>query len=561
MWRKLAALAAIIGCLAFARPVDSARPKLAVLFSSEATWKWGIAIEEWTYFWNQLGLPIDFYNVEVAGSWGDAQTTDDAWFSARYDAILIVNMRNHTIGAGFESNFDNTGWGPLRGDWGIPVYVYSIAGMTAEDEDASGGAAYRNGARISGGTGGGVRIVPSTNDSLGTHAYKVTSYLRNTIPNANTAGQIRDTLYSMTFPGFSYLAVESTAFPADEVQPIMVIDTVATALSVPAGWATGRLMVMWRYKPTGAAYGVVYSLGYVNENSYSTGALALLELMARETDLKPLQKLRVAATDHNYGSSDNAASFGRYLDSLEVWNIPLQAIPKCAPCDYDAADAASWALAQDFLERGKGTWAPYSGQSACGGVDWQWADTLAADTTQTRSLYNKMVGTCSHPDSMGLPMSAYNPTRLTPSGGIVGKYMLQVAYDAGAVVMDNGLAFPAGNAMNDYAYHRAAVYPHVLRGSGARVWVAQTQSLAHPATFTELTGGAAANKLWTWHHTVEWIPYVRGMSWFWHSDTSAGGSDPYWSYMMSVLGRWVAQFPTIMEWERRNPQVERPANY
>lgn len=560
MWRTLAALAALVVLFAVARPAEPTTHKIAIMYSSLSTWGYATVAEEWTYFLNELGIVADWYNVENPSSWGDAGT-DDAWFSARYEAILIINTRNNNVGGGFETSFDNTGWGPLRGDWGIPVYVSSILGVTAEDEDDAGGAAYRNGLRISGAQGGGVRLIPTTNDSLGTHAYKVTSYMRNAAPNANTAGQVKDTLYSMTFPGFSYLGVESTAFPANVVQPIMVIDTVATAFSVPAAWNTGRLMVMWRYKPAGAAHGVVYSLGYVNRNSYSTGALALLELMFRETSIKPKQKIRLAATDHNFGGSDNATLFDGYLDALEAWDIPIHAIPQCAPCDYSAGDAPSWALARDFLARGKGTWAPYSGQSACGGVDWQWGDTLAADTTQTRSLYNKMLTTCSHPDSMGLPMSAYNPTRLTPAGGVVGKTMLKVAADAGCIVFDNGLPFPAGNARNDYAYHREWVYPHVVRGSGERVWVAQTQALGDVAAFSSLTGGADANKIWTWHHTVEWVPYVRGMSYFWHSTTTTGGTDPFFAYMISHLGRWRESFPLVLEWERRNPRVERAASF
>lgn len=559
-----AALAVFLALL-LAMPAWAQTGRIAILYSSGTTnynytWINSDALDsEFFYFWKELGLPKgDLFNT-ANPTWGTTPTVQ-AWFEANYDAIVIPYLGKTVVGGGMEDNFSPR-WGPLSGRWNIPVYVMaSMQGVRPEDEDSTGTSDdLRNGTVITQS-----RIVPSTGDSLGTHAYKVTSYMRNAYPNANVGGT-RDTLYTGTLPGSSYMSISSPYFPDAYIEPILVIDT--TYAGLPAAYAGEKLMLAWRWRPDLTKPGVTYCHAWTDMTSAirSSGALVLLELLVRDTGIKPKQKITMAATDHNYGESNNATLFEQYLAAMRSYGMFIHALSHGAPCDYVLADTASWRYGRQHIAAGYADWAPYSNQTSCGGVDWTWADTLAADTAQTRSLYNKMVTTLANPDSAAFPMSAYNPKRLSPGNGIVGNLMLKVAVDAGCELFDNGTPLPANQSYRDYAYHRGTAYKAAIRGDGdpRRIWIGQTQSLVHPNSFTQMKSdmGAAtksdAYAVWLVMNTVEQYTYIRGSSLFWHSDISTGGSDPYWSWIVTHPARFVASFPNIMEWERRDIITDR----
>jgi hypothetical protein len=314
--------------------------------------------------------------------------------------------------------------------------------------------------------------------------------------------------------------------------------------------------------------------------------LTLLELMYRDTGSTPKQKILVTANDHHSGqhaaNDPKGETYQKYLDVLKEWKMFVHASVKCAPCDFVATDNSRWPKLRRAIEDGIMDWHIHSHQTnSCGvgiaGTDgtynkgWTYDYPAASDTATLRSLYNKMVGTCAHPDSMGLPINGYNPNRITPAGGQITNWSLKVLADIGCKIADVGLTLPTGASPADRIYHNESPFPVSVRGTNntKRIWVARTQSLPHSASWGQFkidmggSGISDAYAVWAWMQNVAIGAFDRGYANFWHSELCMDmlPTNAYWLYMMKKYGEYVAQFPTIMAWERRTPQVERSTNY
>lgn len=520
----------------------------------------------------QTGTPCDIYNAALR-TWGSPGVADSTWFRQRYSAVLVLYEAGQDGGlpvtsGEYGTNFLDAGAvarvgnSPLSGRWAIPCFVMSpdrlVPSASFNDTSAN---AYVAG--ITSASPAGTFATPAVANA-GTWRSRFLCRLR---------GNMLDTLWTAT----NIMGCRPASWGgAGTVAALVYADTTFGGGGVCAAGDT--ITLVWRYRPRDDRPGVYFSIlpqVYTAGTVSNIGMLTMLQYIYTLTDIKPMQKIALPITIHDgeLGSltSVAAATQARIFDTLRVNRIPtILATPLHGTQEYPSMyNAANLNNLRGLINDNLMVWHPFSYNNV--GENWALNYYLATDTTGVRQRWNSLYNTGSRADSFNFKVTAYSPRRIVSASGIVGAWQTKVLADAGVEVVESTFQSQSGAA------GWVAQYGSFLVGSTNLMSVPGTRpaenrviavqapiAFPHDTSFTTLKAGAADHEYIgsVWMRAMQYA-VNGGVGLYWHNGGSVGASrqDPYWAYLMSIMGKNFRYFDRVIEPTNRIAQTRFPRGF
>jgi hypothetical protein len=515
------------------------------------------------------GWPYTLFNAN-ARSWGVSGTADSTWFRQQgYEAVIVLYEDGQLSGTPvvsgpYGANFlDASGTArvsnsPLAGRWGIPCFVFTPKRIvpTASYDDTT---ANRYVAGIVHTAPGGSFGKPAQS-VYGTWGYKL--LLRR------FQGRL-DTLYADP----QVFVCRPATWSGAGTTAALAYVTPETTMTCSAG---DTAMAAWRFRPRDDRPGTYYftlRMGFGAGQNVS--ALMALQYIATLTSIRPVDIIRVPLMEHD-AEPGSLTSFGkanlrRLHDTLAVYKMGRVIATPMTPTEYSTLyDAEALTIIRRAFTSGLCRWVPFA-YTESGGVQWSFQYFMApADTAGLRTRFNQVMKTTSNSDSGGFPRSRMDLSRIVTGSGLVGAWGAKVLADAGVRIVESTITAPIGKnwdavAPVDTAWALQAPInassSHLFALPGANetrtIYVQNTYGFYHDTSYTRLKAVVGTSTFdtdflgGTWINSIG-IGSTRWTSLYWHTGGGVGVTrqDPYYSWLMSVAGRYFGFFDKVIAPDR-----------
>lgn len=542
-------LLAVVAMLCFTREADPVLPwRIALFYDGVAGAVRDNYAEATMQLIRQTGTPYTRFNAS-ARTWNPGNPSnakaDSAWFREQgYLAAICLAEYQFAIGgpatgAPYGTNFLNAsgtarvGNSPLSGRWGIPCYVICPDGVLPwvagafDDTTANNHVA---GIRNSGPNGTTVRPTP-----FGRQTYRFLARMRGD-------GTILDTLFA---DGAAYGCIMSTWGGAGSVAALAWWDTTGAACP-----GSDTLAAAWRYRPRADRPGVTYLTFRASPNGQNVGGLIALQSIFKTTEIRPARKVKIAIYEHDaypgYVTSFSKANFNAAYDTLAAYGIGRTIAITADPAGWGSASASPQSLdkLRQSFQSGLNRWQPF------GYTPYDFNYFAPTDTVGLRQRWNAIMRTCTAPDTFNLAPGTMRLDNLVTGAGIVSAWGTKVLADAGVKTVQTTIGDPSG------ASGWAALGPAgatfgtiVVPADGRRLGVMFTRGTGEDTTMNRFVTVFGVNSIYdvpsAWLQNG--LQYAAGheVTLYWHTNKVIR-NDPFWAYMMSVMGRWFRMFDEVV---------------